>query len=186
MVLHAVKEPLCTRHTKISAFTLLLAARALREVVQQLVDTCGPACHRHAADLLWVCLHLRAPGRAAAAAPALPGLPPGLLAAAPAGGAPSSEAEGAGGEGEVEALVQRMAEVCGCAGGADELVEAHRVELLDRVGVVGRGRSGHGEEQCPSHHGMATRELALLEPHAARGVCTCAELAKDRRRPYVA
>ncbi len=107
------------------------------------MDTCGPACHRHAADLLWVCLHLRAPGRAAAAAPALPGIAPALLAAVPAGGA-SCEAEGAGGEGEVEALVQRLAEVCGCAGGADELMESHRVELLDRVSVVGRGRGGRG------------------------------------------
>ncbi|PNH12703.1 HEAT repeat-containing protein 2, partial [Tetrabaena socialis] len=100
--------------------------RALHDLLEQLLATCGPACGRHAARLLWVCLHLRSPGRAVQAQPP-------VAAAAAAGSseaAAAGEALGAAVEG---VLMPRLAEVCGCSGGADELVEAHRVELLQQV-----------------------------------------------------
>ncbi|KXZ56414.1 hypothetical protein GPECTOR_1g369 [Gonium pectorale] len=100
--------------------------RALQEAVEQLVETCGPACGRHAARLLWICLHLRSPGRAVVAA-----VVPGAVGAA-GGPAGASAADPAGALAE-ESLMRRLAEVCGCEGGVDELVEAHRVELLGQV-----------------------------------------------------
>ncbi|KAG2499196.1 hypothetical protein HYH03_002777 [Edaphochlamys debaryana] len=116
--------------------------RALQEVVEQLLATCGPACGRHAPDLLWLCLHLRAPGRASApssttpsAAPAAAStaLAPALAASAAAAVemvAAGPEASGVHVEG---VMLPRLAEACGFAGGVDELVEAHRAQLLERV-----------------------------------------------------
>ncbi|GFR41385.1 hypothetical protein Agub_g2068, partial [Astrephomene gubernaculifera] len=118
--------------------------RSLQEVVQQLLATCGPACGRHAAQLLWVCLHLRSPGRAAPNGSSSSGLmqPAAAAAAAftatsaPTAAAATASLEGsvAGGDaagGVVEGcLLPRLAEVCGCSGGPDELLEAHRRELL--------------------------------------------------------
>ncbi|KAG2440366.1 hypothetical protein HXX76_004471 [Chlamydomonas incerta] len=110
--------------------------RSLQEVVEQLVATCGPACGRHAAQLLWVCLHLRAPGRAAhaqAAAAAAVGMAPVAAAVAMAPAAEAAASDAATTAAVEGLLLPRLAEVCGYgggAGGADALVEAHRVELL--------------------------------------------------------
>ncbi|KAG2455132.1 hypothetical protein HYH02_000951 [Chlamydomonas schloesseri] len=110
--------------------------RSLQEVVEQLVATCGPACGRHAALLLWVCLHLRAPGRAAhaqAAAAAAVGMAPVAAAVAMAPAAEAAASDAATTTAMEGALLPRLAEVCGYGGGAggvDALVEAHRQELL--------------------------------------------------------
>ncbi|GLC35967.1 hypothetical protein PLESTB_000524400 [Pleodorina starrii] len=113
--------------------------RALLEVVEQLVATCAPACSRHAAQLLWMCLHLRAPGHAPAVASAATAAAAGAAAAAAAPGAGLAVAAGAdeaaaaaaAGPAAVEAvLMPRLAEACGFGGGVDEMVEAYRRELL--------------------------------------------------------
>jgi hypothetical protein len=107
---------------------------ALREVLEQLLATCGPAAPRHAPALLWIALHLRAPGRAALLLATAP--PPHAALAAP----PADSAAGGGGTGEgagVEAaLLPRLAEACGYEAGPrglDALLEAHRAELLAQV-----------------------------------------------------
>ncbi|EFJ44828.1 hypothetical protein VOLCADRAFT_106220 [Volvox carteri f. nagariensis] len=115
--------------------------KALLEVVEQLVATCGPACNRHNSQLLWLCLHLRAPGREATA---LQPPPPAVAAPAVAalgtpGEAAAAMESGTGGGGGpggavVEAsLLPRLAEVCGFSGGVDEMMEAHRAELLAQL-----------------------------------------------------
>ncbi|GIL99070.1 hypothetical protein Vretimale_4331 [Volvox reticuliferus] len=110
--------------------------RALLEIMEQLLATCGPACGRQAPRLLWVCLHLRAPGRA----PAVQiGAGQGPLGAAEGGAAVVAAAAALGCDGDpagavVESvLLPRLAEVCGFSGGVDEIVEAHRRELLDKL-----------------------------------------------------
>ncbi|GIL43408.1 hypothetical protein Vafri_1181 [Volvox africanus] len=109
--------------------------RALLEIMEQLLATCGPACGRQASRLLWVCLHLRAPGRASAAQA---GAGPGSLGAAE-GGTAAAAAAALGCDGDpagavVEAvLLPRLAEACGFSGGVDEIIDAHRRELLEKL-----------------------------------------------------
>ncbi|GLI68794.1 hypothetical protein VaNZ11_013291 [Volvox africanus] len=109
--------------------------RALLEIMEQLLATCGPACGRQAFRLLWVCLHLRAPGRAPTAQT---GAGPGPLGAAE-GGAAAAVAAVPGCDGDtagavVEAvLLPRLAEACGFSGGVDEIIDAHRRELLEKL-----------------------------------------------------
>lgn len=109
--------------------------------------TCGPACGRHAAQLLWVCLHLRAPGRAAhaqAAAAAAVGMAPVAAAAAMAPAAEAAASDAAVTTAVEGGLMPRLAEVCGYGGGGggvDAMVEAHRQELLARVS---EGPAGDG------------------------------------------
>lgn len=105
--------------------------RAVLEVLQALIDTCGPACPRHAKRLLLACLHLSVPDRSAP--PPGAGLP-ASAATATAMASSSSVAAAAAVAADptscAEALIARLAEECSCNGGPDELVAQHRAALI--------------------------------------------------------
>lgn len=137
--------------------------RALLEVLSALVDTCGPACGRHADRLLLAALHLRVPERAAYTAAS--GVPPSSGGPVPSPPQPHQQqllAGAAGGPVDVasaaEGLMARLAEEAGCGGGTDELLATHRGHLVTLV-----------DPACGGSMLLDTGVLCrLLLPHAAQ------------------